>query len=212
MFSFQDHLVDHVAFPTAWSSKLPLMQGIAYHESWAIRSGVSFLTSELHHPEGGFAGSTLVAAAEGSVEYYFNSTIGSEGQLIIADIPITPSKPISEPIADLPPETEGLDLFNAELQGDIYTFVTLDSEEGNITLYTGDTKCNVAYRFSEQCTDDLYAVGVFDGLHDSAHDSYLQVIITTNRFIDIVVTNGWLYKYATIVHEMNLNFHHRSAL
>ena len=152
------------------------MQGIAYHESWAIRSGVSFLTSELHYPEGGFAGSTLVAAADGSVEYCFNNTIESEGQLIIADIPVTPSQPVSEPLAELPSETEGLDLFSAELQGDIYTFVTLDTEEGNITLYTVDTKCNVAYRFSNLCTDDLYAIGVFDGLHDSAHDSYLQVL------------------------------------
>ena len=143
---FQDHLVDHVAFPTAWGSKLPLMQGIAFHESWAVRNGVSFLTSELHYPEGGFIGSTLVAAADGSLEFYFNDTVGSEGELIIADIPIVPSKPLSEPIRELPPETDGLDLFNAELQGDIYTFVILENDEDNITLYMGDTKCNVAYK------------------------------------------------------------------
>ena len=151
------------------------MQGIAFHESWAIRNGVSFLTSELHYPQEGYAGSTLVAAADGSLEFYFNSTVGSEGELIIADIPITPSKPQSEPIGELPPATDGLDQFNAELQGDIYTFVLLENNEDNITLYTGDTKCNVAYKFANKCINDLYAIGVFDGLHDSAHDSYLQV-------------------------------------
>ena len=182
---FQDHLVDHVAFPTAWGSKLPLMQGIAFHESWAVRNGVSFLTSELHYPEGGFVGSTLVAAADGSLEFYFNDTVGSEGELIIADIPIVPSKPLSEPIRELPPETDGLDLFNAELQGDIYTFVILENDEDNITLYTGDTKCNVAYKFTDKCINDLYAVGVFDGLHDSAHDSYLQVpLFSASYFVN----------------------------
>ena len=41
--------VDSIVFPTAWSSKLPLMQGLGYHEAWAHRMGVNMLSSGRRH-------------------------------------------------------------------------------------------------------------------------------------------------------------------
>ncbi len=171
----EDYDVQNIAFSTAWRSLLPLMKGVVFHESWAIKNGVNLLSSQIHVPKVGFSGSGIYAATMGALAYYVNMTLGSSAKLLISDVPIIPSSPKVGQISLPAVQPNHLVTFTSFLQHDLYTFTLLDTKSGNLTLESKYTKCNLVYNMKALLDDELYAMGVFDGLHLSTHNSYIQV-------------------------------------
>ncbi|ELU04224.1 hypothetical protein CAPTEDRAFT_168223 [Capitella teleta] len=167
--------IDTALFPTAWQSKLPLMQGVGFHESWSILTGTNLLSSELHIPSRQYAGSGINIGNTGAASYYFDDDILSPPVLLISELPIKPSKPIDTDLPHPPPVTEEFDVFDSTMRGDPYRFIALEWNSNEVYIQDENTTCYLNYSFAHRDHTELYALAVFQGLHLSAHNSYLQV-------------------------------------
>ena len=167
--------IDTALFPTAWRSQLPLMQGVGFHESWAILTGVNLLGSELHVPAAQFAGSGIYAGAQGAVNYYFDDALLSPGKLLVSRIPVHPAKPDDTSLPPPPRIDKHFDIFESMMRGDLYSFIALDWPAHEISIENENTSCYLNYSFNHRSVTERFAFAIFQGLHVSAHDSYLQV-------------------------------------
>lgn len=60
---------------------------------------------------------------------------------------------------------------------DEFTFLELTRVAGNYTVCQKKLCCHLSYKMSEKRTDEVYALGAFDGLHIVEGTYYLQVMI-----------------------------------
>ena len=167
------------------------MQAVSFHSSWARRMGVNILAANIHLPflEAGGGGKTrdirgtgIYQGASGRVAYYDDSTSG--GMLLVANLTVKPPKPVNNTIAFLRENSENITPGNVEcgrftgkLQKDPYDMTRLCKTRGQAVLKSGNTHCHVSYRFHAVSTaaHHTYTLAVFDGLHTSAKNSYIQV-------------------------------------
>ncbi|XP_021107626.1 pantetheinase-like isoform X3 [Heterocephalus glaber] len=68
---------------------------------------------------------------------------------------------------------------NREFKGtvffDEYIFVELKGITGNYTVCQKDLCCHLSYQMSEKRSDEVYALGAFDGLHTAEGRYHLQI-------------------------------------
>jgi pantetheine hydrolase len=171
----EQYHINTALFPTAWQSKLPLMQGVGYHESWSTFTGVNLLSSELHIPANQYAGSGINVGGSGAVSYYFDGTPLSPPTLLISEVPVHPPKPADVELSPPKVVEEEFDVFDSIMRGDPFKFIALEWDSHEVFIEDKEVACYLQYKFLHRDTTELYALAVFEGLHMSAHNSYLQV-------------------------------------
>ena len=169
--------VRNFILPTAWRSILPEMSGIGYHESWSIRMGVNLLTAELHVPVAGFAGSVISAGASGAVKYSNHFSILSQPELLVADL--EEPEPCHRSTIEIHKDGFANDIqsntFEAKMESNLFTFSILTETSGSINLRTENLYCMLKYRFLHRFENELYAFGIFKGIHISSLNSSIEV-------------------------------------
>ena len=180
--------VDHIVFPTAWFDQLPLFSAIGFHSSWARGMGVNYLGSNTHIPLLDSTGSGLYSP-RGAEKYYRNVTLFSDGKLLISRLTSKPRrrnnvlKQVLEIIqmAKRPLQIEYTgpkNTFYSELFGDNFLFVTLEEPKGTVKLCYNNSRicCSLSYSMNKLDTE-VYALGVFDGLHTKEGEYYLEICV-----------------------------------
>lgn len=172
------HKVDHIVFPTAWFDVLPLFAAIGFHGSWARGMQVNFLSANSHVPEVLNTGSGLFTPT--GVKKYYRS-LSVNGSLSVATLPKSPKdRPSGAPVVNAQKMQEvnaGEDSFYSDLFGDLFLFKELKKPEGTLKVcYNGSSVCcSLTYEMAAKRTDEMYALGVFDGLHTLEGQYYLQI-------------------------------------
>ena len=105
------------------------------------------------------------------------------GQLMLSELKSRPRREPTYPAAiDWSAYARGVKPFKSEhlnfpgmIYFDEFTFTELKRNTGNYTVCQKDLCCHLTYKMSEKRTDEVYAVGAFDGLHTVEGQYYLQV-------------------------------------
>ncbi|XP_068092188.1 biotinidase [Hyperolius riggenbachi] len=197
----EKHGVKHLAYPTAWMNQLPLLSSIQFQRAFATGFNINILAANIHHKTLGMTGSGIFSPARSSYYYEMES---EESHLIIAKVPVDPSEELfpgqeaqvspvnSEKLGDSvfqtisqscdPEDRLGNcgasavqdDTFHAEMMYDNFTFVPVNRSEGSVHVCSGTLCCYLTYHKHNEF-NELYALGVFDGLH-IVHGTYsLQI-------------------------------------
>lgn len=126
-------------------------------------------------------GSGIYAPEAVKVYHYDMET--ESGQLMLSELK---SRPRNEPTYPAPVDwsayAKGIKPFLSEqldfpgmIYFDEFTFTELKRNAGNYTVCQKDLCCHLTYKMSEKRTDEVYALGAFDGLHTVEGQYYLQV-------------------------------------
>uniref|UniRef100_A0A452F2I0 Pantetheinase n=1 Tax=Capra hircus TaxID=9925 RepID=A0A452F2I0_CAPHI len=173
----RDSRVDTILFPTAWMNVLPHLSAIEFHSAWAMGMKVNFLASNLHYPLKKMTGSGIYAPDSPRVFHYDMKT--EEGKLLLAQLD---SHPHPTPVVNWTSYASGVEahsMGNQEFTGtvffDEFTFLELKEIGGNYTVCQRDLCCHLSYKMSEKRSDEVYALGAFDGLHTVEGSYYLQI-------------------------------------
>ncbi|KAK1338034.1 hypothetical protein QTO34_001141 [Cnephaeus nilssonii] len=172
--------VDSVLYPTAWYNTLPLLSAVPFHSAWARAMGVNLLAANTHNTSMHMTGSGIYAPEAVKVYHYDMET--ESGQLMLSELK---SRPRSEPTYPAPVDwsayAKGIKPFLSEqldfpgmIYFDEFTFTELKRNAGNYTVCQKDLCCHLTYKMSEKRTDEVYALGAFDGLHTVEGQYYLQ--------------------------------------
>lgn len=164
--------VTSLVFPTAWMDALPLLAAIEFHSAFSVGLGVNLLASNIHRPLYRFHGSGIYTP-EGGATYFYDDK-GLDGQLLIKDVNIIQrftqifSKQTISQFSN-PSEFQSL-VFH-----DLYNMVELDNDAGQISVCQNELCCSMNYTIKHRGSSEMYAFGVFDGLHTAEGTYYLQV-------------------------------------
>ncbi|NXF93922.1 BTD Biotinidase, partial [Eubucco bourcierii] len=161
-----------IAYPTAWMNQLPLLSAVEFQQAFATAFSINILAANIHHPTLGMTGSGIYTPVK-SFTYHNMESYG--GKLIVAEIPVittdyetnldkTPSRASEKGNEQSPPQ------FYAEMMYDNFTFVPVWGEKGELQVCANTLCCYLHYQ-KAVLTDELYALGVFDGLH-TVHGTY----------------------------------------
>uniref|UniRef100_A0A6I8MYI7 Vanin 1 n=1 Tax=Ornithorhynchus anatinus TaxID=9258 RepID=A0A6I8MYI7_ORNAN len=173
--------VDTVLFPTAWMNVLPLFSAVEFHSAWAMGMGVNFLASNTHNTSNRMTGSGIYAPDSPKVYHYDMKT--DNGKLLISELAshprLSPTYPPAVNWSAYASSVEAFPMdqkeFKASLFFDMFTFMELAKDTGNYTVCQKDLCCLLSYKMAEKRTDEVYALGAFDGLHTVEGQYYLQV-------------------------------------
>lgn len=181
----REYNVTDLVFPMAWPDALPLYIGVSYASSFAVGHGVNVIAANVrdpHDPHSYVYGSGMFTP-KGPVKYV-RDTLSQHGILLIADVPINPrlNKKIPcdvNPLMFGHPNMKALALpdFKSDVSGDWYNFVFVKGAEGTVTVCQAGFCCYLDYKRTE--TFELYAFGVFNGLHKAYGPIYQQVCLLT---------------------------------
>nr|XP_031535909.1 vascular non-inflammatory molecule 3 isoform X3 [Vicugna pacos] len=105
------------------------------------------------------------------------------GQLMLSELKSWPRRETISPAAvDWSAYARAVKPFSSEqlnfpgmIYFDEFTFTELKRNAGNYTVCQKDLCCHLTYRMSEKRTDEVYALGAFDGLHTVEGQYYLQI-------------------------------------
>lgn len=104
-----------------------------------------------------------------------------EGKLLLSPLDSHPSHPAVVNWTSHASGIEAPSTGDQELKGtvffDEFTFLELRGATGNYTVCQNDLCCHLSYKMSEKRSDEVYALGAFDGLHTVEGNYYLQVMI-----------------------------------
>ncbi|XP_069829809.1 pantetheinase [Dendropsophus ebraccatus] len=175
-----EHNVDTVLFPTAWMNLLPHLTAIEFHSAWAMGMGVNLLSANTHNTGKRMTGSGIFSPDK-VIPYYYNM-MNESGHLLISELyshprnsstyyPVTWNLYASQ-IENYP---SGSNIFNGYLFTDEYTFTELKELHGEHSICQNDFCCHLSYTMAEKRSDELYVFGVFDGLHITEGEYYLQI-------------------------------------
>eukprot|EP00058_Branchiostoma_floridae_P019728 XP_002605218.1 hypothetical protein BRAFLDRAFT_58955 [Branchiostoma floridae] len=158
--------VKNIVFPTAWGNALPLRHAVQYHQAWAMGENVNLLSANQHHPFFDMTGSGIYSGQSGALVYYHDSDWSSGGKLLVAVVPTDPGCF----------NDENFWTFQSKIEEDIYTFSPLENGTGHVEVCDNALCCQLDYSMSLK-EGELYAFGVFDGLHTFQGQYYLQVCV-----------------------------------
>ena len=179
--------IDHVVFSTAWFDVLPLFAAIGFHSSWARGMGVNYLASNTHVPILLNTGSGIYSP---TVAKTFYRSLSDKGKLLIASLPVSPRNITNKTLSvnsvnnsayglNDPPKTNAdkSDEFYSDLFGDLFLFKKLSKKEDTLSLCYNGSKicCSLTYKMSNNDSEEMYALGVFDGLHTKEGQYYLRI-------------------------------------
>ncbi|XP_058529768.1 pantetheinase isoform X2 [Ochotona princeps] len=172
----KDLHVDTILFPTAWMNVLPHLSAIEFHSAWAMGMGVNFLAANTHYPSKNMTGSGIYAPDSPRAFHYDMKT--EEGKLLLAELESHP-QPSAVNWASHASNQKPLSTESQEFKGTIFfdefTFVELTEATGNHTVCQKDLCCHLSYKMSEKRSDEVYALGAFDGLHTVEGSYHLQI-------------------------------------
>jgi pantetheine hydrolase len=174
--------IDHVVFPTAWFDVLPLFPAIGFHSSWARGMRVNYLGSNTHVPLLLNTGSGIYTPT-GAKAFY--RSLSGNGALLTASLPVSPRN-ISRNTTQMNNttnylsdgnETNTSDEFYSDLFGDLFLFKELSKKQDSLNLCYNSSKtcCSLTYKMANKQSDEMYALGVFDGLHTKEGQYYLRI-------------------------------------
>ncbi|XP_068087678.1 pantetheinase-like [Hyperolius riggenbachi] len=174
------HNVDTVLFPTAWMNLLPHLTAIEFHSAWAMGMGVNLLSANTHNTSMRMTGSGIFSPNEVGPYYYNMNT--EEGHLLISVLQSKPRNSLSNfPISwnqyasHIRNHPSGNNVFNGYLFDDLYAFTEITDLQGRYTICQNHLCCHLEYRIAGEDRDEVYVLGVFDGLHVVEGVYYLQV-------------------------------------
>ncbi|KFQ33850.1 Biotinidase, partial [Merops nubicus] len=164
-----------IVYPTAWMNQLPLLAAVEFQQAFATAFNINILAANIHHPALGMTGSGIYTPVKSFI-YHDMESYG--GKLIVAEIPVITTdyktnlesnEGFREQVSDkgheqLPP------LFYAEMMYDNFTFVPVWGEKGELQVCASSLCCSLSYQRAVG-TEELYALGAFDGLH-TVHGTY----------------------------------------
>uniref|UniRef100_A0A8D1FJU9 CN hydrolase domain-containing protein n=1 Tax=Sus scrofa TaxID=9823 RepID=A0A8D1FJU9_PIG len=173
--------VDSLLYPAAWYNTLPLLSAVPFHSAWARAMRVNLLAANTHHTGMHMTGSGIYAPEAVKVYHYDMET--ESGQLMLSELKSRPRREPTYPAAiDWSAYARGVKPFESEhlnfpgmIYFDEFTFTELKRNTGNYTVCQKDLCCHLTYKMSEKRTDEVYAVGAFDGLHTVEGQYYLQI-------------------------------------
>ena len=126
-----------------------------------------------------FPGSGIYAPDSPRAFHYDMKT--EKGKLLLAQLD---SHPQPMPAVNWTSYASGVkahSMGNQEFTGiiffDEFSFLELKGVGGNYTVCQRDLCCHLSYKMSEKRSDEVYALGAFDGLHTVEGSYYLQVMI-----------------------------------
>lgn len=198
----RDPEVKHVVYPSAWMNQLPLLAAIEIQKAFAIAFGVNVLAANIHHPSLGMTGSGIHTPLR---SFWYHDMESPNGHLIIAQVAKNPlglagtgnatgktdpshskflkivsGEPYCEKDAqevhceatkwnvDAPPT------FYSEMMYDNFTLVPVWGKEGYFQVCSNNLCCHLLYN-RPTLSQELYALGVFDGFHTVHGTYYIQV-------------------------------------
>ncbi|KAK7112034.1 pantetheinase-like [Littorina saxatilis] len=182
------HLVEqgfkNFVFPTAWMDSYPFLDAVGFHSAWARRHGINLLAANLQLPENRFAG-TGVYSATGPVGYYYNKTAGSDGRLVVVDVPAGDDvTAVNKGEGNVKvPEVKSekvVPIFQTPIRRDTFNLVEVNEASGQTSVCMENTCCSLSYRRSEFDPDsqrDHFALGAFQGVHNSKRDWYFEACV-----------------------------------
>ena len=172
--------IDHVVFPTVWFDVLPLLTVIGFHSSWARGTGVNFLASNTHVPALRNTGSGIYSYT-GTKAFYRSSS--ENGSLLIADLPLSRRNTSRDTIQKNVSENVNYssngksDEFYSVLHRDLFLFKELREANGTLKVCYNEssTCCSFTYEMANKQEDEMYALGVYDGIHVSRNPRYFRL-------------------------------------
>ena len=180
-----------MVFPTVWFDVLPLFAAIGFQGSWARGMGVNFLGANTYVPEVLSTGSGIYSPS--GTKKYFRSLSANVSLSIATLSKIPKSRPgnISVVNTEKPMNADD-ESFYSDLFGDLFLFKELSKPEGTLEVcYNGSNICcSLTYKMADKRTDEMYAVGVFDGLHTKRR-TVLFTNMRTNQMSRITSRHVW---------------------
>lgn len=199
----RDAEVKHIVYPTAWMNQLPLLAAIEIQKAFATAFGVSVLAANIHHPTLGMTGSGIHTPLKSFWYHDMDNPkghliiaqvatnppglVGTENTTSEMDashskfLKILSGDPYCEKDAqevhcdeaakwnmNAPPT------FHSEMMYDNFTLVPVWGKEGYLQVCSNSLCCHLLYE-RPTLSNELYALGVFDGLHTVHGSYYIQV-------------------------------------
>ncbi|KAL4629728.1 biotinidase-like [Arapaima gigas] len=186
--------VRQLVYPTAWMNQLPLLAAVQFQRAFSYAAGATLLAANVRAAELGMTGSGIFTPWH---EVYQHNMENEAGRLLVSEVPVLDQEEMSsrgwplEPFAgqQLPQpqfcQKEAWDCkgtpftmrpaphnstFTAIMMYDNFTMVALEGSEGDLTVCDRALCCNLLFQRSH-APDELYALGVFSGLH-VVHGTY----------------------------------------
>lgn len=199
----RDAGVKHVVFPAAWMNQLPLLAAIQIQRAFAIAFGVNFLAANIHHPSLGMTGSGIHSPLKSVWHHDMENLtghlliaqvaknpqglVGAENvadktdsshsrflQLLAADSYCEKDAQEAH-CGGVPPwSTSAAPTFHSDMMYDNFTLVPVWGREGYLQVCASGLCCHFLYQ-RPTLSEELYALGVFDGLHTVHGTYYVQV-------------------------------------
>lgn len=199
----KDSEVKHVAFPAAWMNQLPLLAAIQIQSAFAMAFGVNFLAANIHHPSLGMTGSGIYSPLRSVWHHDMENFTGHLIIAQVAKHPpslvgagnstdkMDPSHSkflkilAGDPYCEKDSQEVHCDgatkwnmnaapTFYSEMMYDNFTLVPVWEKEGYLRVCANGLCCYLLYQ-RPTLSNELYALGVFDGLHTVHGTYYVQV-------------------------------------
>ncbi|KAJ1102186.1 hypothetical protein NDU88_007240 [Pleurodeles waltl] len=200
----KQHHVMHVLYPTAWMNQLPLLSALQIQRGFASSFNVNVLAANIHESSLGMTGSGIYTPSKSTYFYDMKSPGGrlivaqvpvdpsaeshltrelkpkaSQTQSLVFDLSLDNSvcevEEQSEHCGGRPPVPhKHAPAFFSDMMHDNFTLVPVTGVAGELQICAGSLCCHLSYR-KAALSGELYALGVFDGLHTVHGTYYLQV-------------------------------------
>ncbi|KAM6223852.1 biotinidase [Rhynchocyon petersi] len=198
----EDSEVRHVVYPTAWMNQLPLLAAVQIQKAFAVALSINVLAANIHQPSLGMTGSGIHTPLWSS---WHHDMENPGGHLIVARIPKRPAglsaenstgkaspsharflkmlagEPYCEKAAqevhckgDTKGDRDAPPTFHSTMMYDNFTLVPVLGVEGHLRVCASSLCCSLLYK-RPSVSPELYALGVFDGLHTVHGSYYIQV-------------------------------------
>uniref|UniRef100_A0ACB8FUP6 Uncharacterized protein n=2 Tax=Sphaerodactylus townsendi TaxID=933632 RepID=A0ACB8FUP6_9SAUR len=198
--------VKQIAYPTAWMNQLPLLSAVEFQRAFATAFNINFLAANIHHPSLGMTGSGIYTPSQSFIHYDMESVdgklivaeipvIASQNESYMENITKSDSnmqQNVPGFLMDsntchkedkniycrktLKEVQQTFPIFYGEMMYDNYTFMPIMETEGSIHVCSNTLCCDLNYqRFV--LSDELYALGAFDGLHTVHGTYYVQACV-----------------------------------
>uniref|UniRef100_A0A8C8RP48 Biotinidase n=1 Tax=Pelusios castaneus TaxID=367368 RepID=A0A8C8RP48_9SAUR len=196
--------VTQVVYPTAWMNQLPLLSAIEFQRAFATAFNISVLAANIHHPALGMTGSGIYTPFKSFIYHDMQSHDGklilAEIPVITQkhESHLESNTRTGESTEHLPnnfaiddqvcrkeereahcrvaerDNKEAPPIFYAEMMYDNFTFVPVQGTKGELQVCANALCCYLSYQ-RPALSDELHALGVFDGLHTVHGRYYVQV-------------------------------------
>lgn len=196
----KEYNVKQIVYPTAWMNQLPLLSAVEFQQAFATAFNINVLAANIHHPTLGMTGSGIYTPLK---SFIYHDMESHDGKLLVAEISVMPpereanarpGKSIEYPhnsfislhIDDQvcnkkeheshcrAAEKEAPPIFYREMMYDNFTLVPVRGVKGELHVCANTLCCYLNYQ-RPTISDELYALGVFDGLHTVHGTYYVQV-------------------------------------